>query len=215
MSAPTYPPTSPPTPAEPASREPARSKRASDRTVVLGCVVFFSTMFGMAYAAVPLYRWFCQVTGFGGTTQVAEVAPAQVLDRTIKVRFDSNVARGLPWAFRPLQREVEVRIGEVTEVAYRAENRGEGGTVGTASYNVTPAAAGAYFHKMDCFCFTEQALAGGEGVDMPIVFYVDPDIVDTFETRGLGTVTLSYTFYPVDEPETVAAVDVERPADAQ
>ena len=190
----------------PAPAHEARSRRA-DLKVVLGCTVFFSSMFGMAYAAVPLYQWFCQVTGFGGTTQVAEVAPVEVLDKTIKVRFDANVAPGLPWAFRPMQREVEVRIGEVTEVAYRSENRGEVGTVGTASYNVTPAAAGAYFHKMDCFCFTEQALAAGEGVDMPIVFYVDPDIVETFETRGLDTVTLSYTFFPVDEPETVAALE--------
>lgn len=182
------------------------SGRVSNRAVVLGCVVFFSTMFGMAYAAVPLYRWFCQVTGFGGTTQIAEVAPVEVLDRTIKVRFDANVASGLPWMFRPLQREVEIRIGEVTEVAYRSENRGGSATVGTASFNVTPPAAGAYFHKMDCFCFTEQALAAGEGVDMPIVFYVDPDIAEAAETRSLDTVTLSYTFFPVDEPETVAAV---------
>ena len=188
--------------------EPARG-RTSNRAVVLGCTVFLSSMFGMAYAAVPLYQWFCQVTGFGGTTQVAQVAPAEVLDRTIKVRFDANVAPGLPWAFRPLQREVEVRIGEVTEVAYRSENRGALNTVGTAAYNVTPAAAGAYFHKMDCFCFTEQALAAGEGVDMPVVFYVDPDIVETFETRGLDTVTLSYTFFPVDEPESVAALDAQ------
>ena len=180
--------------------------RISNRTIMLACVVFFSTMIGVAYASVPLYRWFCQVTGFGGTTQVAEAAPVEVLDRTIKVRFDANVAGGLPWSFRPLQREVEVRIGEVTEVAYRSENHVGHATTATATFNVTPQAAGLYFNKMACFCFDEQALAAGEAVDMPIVFYVDPEIAEAAETRGLETITLSYTFFPVDEPAEVASV---------
>ena len=183
-----------------------RATRWSDHTIMLACVLFFSSMVGVAYASVPLYRWFCQVTGFGGTTQVADAASGTVLDRTIKVRFDSNVARDLPWKFRPVQREVEVRIGEVTEVAYRAENYGPEATTGTATFNVTPQAAGAYFNKMQCFCFDEQTLAAGEAIDMPIVFYVDPAIVDAVETRGIETLTLSYTFFPVDEPAEVAAV---------
>ena len=185
----------------------ARANRVSDRTIMLACVVFFSSMIGVAYASVPLYRWFCQVTGFGGTTQVAEAAPVEVLDRTIKVRFDANVAGGLPWAFRPLQREVEVRIGEVSEVAYYSENLGGRDTVGSATFNVTPQAAGIYFNKMHCFCFEEQTLKEGEGTDMPIVFYVDPGIVEAAETQGLDTITLSYTFFPVDAPDEVAAVD--------
>lgn len=183
-----------------------RPTKVSNRTILVSCVVFFSCMIGVAYASVPLYRLFCQVTGFGGTTQVAEAAADTVLDRTIKVRFDANVAGGLPWEFRPLQREVEVRIGEVTEVAYRSANPSATPTVGTASYNVTPQAAGAYFNKMHCFCFEEQTLAAGEATDMPVVFFVDPAIVDAPETRGLETVTLSYTFYPVDEPAEVASV---------
>ena len=183
--------------------------RVSNRTIMLSCVVFFSTMIGVAYASVPLYRWFCQVTGFGGTTQVADVAAETVLDETIKVRFDANVAGGLPWGFRPLQREVEVRIGEGTEVAYRSESRSVRPTTGTATFNVTPQAAGAYFHKMHCFCFEEQTLQAGEGVDMPIVFYVDPEITEMAETRGIETLTLSYTFFPVDAPAEVAAVTGE------
>ena len=184
----------------------ARTGAVSNATILVACTVFFSSMIGVAYASVPLYRWFCQVTGFGGTTQVADTASDEVLERTIKVRFDANVAGGLPWGFRPLQREVEVRIGEVTEVAYRSDNLSARPTAATATFNVTPQAAGAYFNKMQCFCFDEQKLAAGEGADMPIVFYVDPDIASAPETRGIETLTLSYTFFPVDAPDEVAAV---------
>ena len=179
--------------------------RFSNRTIVVSSLAFVFGMVGLAYASVPLYRLFCQITGFGGTTQVAEVAPDAVLDRTIKVRFDANITPGLPWKFEPKERQVTVRIGEIGETAYRSESRATAPTTGTASFNVTPPAAGAYFNKMECFCFTEQTLAAGEGVDMPITFFVDPAIVEAKETRNLETITLSYTFYPVDEPKTVAA----------
>lgn len=183
--------------------------RLSNRAIMLACVAFFSTMLGVAYAAVPLYELFCRVTGFGGTTQRVEAASDTVLDQTIKVRFDANVAVGLPWRFSPLQREVELRIGEVVEVAYRAENIGSVTTAGTASFNVTPQAAGAYFNKMQCFCFTEQRLEPGEAMDMPVLFYVDPEIVEQAETQGLETLTLSYTFYrdPDSDLNVAASAD--------
>ena len=177
----------------------------SNGAIVLACVLFFSGMVGLAYASVPLYRWFCQVTGFGGTTQVSEAPMGTVLDREITIRFDANMTSGLPWTFRPKQREVTVRIGEVAEAAYMSASHGALPSTGTATFNVTPQAAGAYFNKMACFCFTEQTLQPGEEAHMPIVFFVDPEIVDTPETRGIETITLSYTFFPVDEPTEVAA----------
>ena len=177
----------------------------SNGAIVVACVLFFSSMVGLAYASVPLYRWFCQVTGFGGTTQVSEAPAGAILDREITVRFDANMTPGLPWAFRPKQREVMLRIGEIGEAAYMSASRGSLPTTGTATFNVTPQAAGAYFNKMECFCFTEQTLQPGEEAHMPVVFFVDPEIVDAPETRGIETITLSYTFFPVDEPTEVAA----------
>lgn len=160
-------------------------------------------MVGMAYASVPLYRIFCQVTGYGGTTQRAQTAGVRILDRTIKVRFDANTA-GVDWDFRPKQREVEIRIGETKQIAYMAHNRSKQTVTGTATFNVTPQAAGAYFNKIDCFCFTEQTLRPDETADMPVVFFVDPDIVDSEELKDISTITLSYTFFPVDDPKPVA-----------
>ena len=183
----------------------SRLTRFSNQTIVVSCVAFFFSMVGLAYASVPLYQLFCQITGFGGTTQVAEAASDTVLDRTINVRFDANMTPGLPWRFQPVQRQVTVKIGEIAEVAYEAESLSALSTTGTASFNVTPPAAGAYFNKMECFCFTEQTLEPGEVANMPITFFVDPAIVDAKETRNLETITLSYTFYPVDEPTEVAA----------
>ena len=183
----------------------SRLTRFSNQTIVVSCVAFFFSMVGLAYASVPLYQLFCQITGFGGTTQVAEAASDTVLDRTINVRFDANMTPGLPWRFQPVQRQVTVKIGEIAEVAYESESLSALSTTGTASFNVTPPAAGAYFNKMECFCFTEQTLEPGEVANMPITFFVDPAIVDAKETRNLETITLSYTFYPVDEPTEVAA----------
>ena len=184
--------------------------RFSNSAIVVSSLLFVASMTGLAYASVPLYRWFCQVTGFGGTTQVAEDAAGEVLDRTIKVRFDANIQAGLPWTFAPKQREVEVRIGEVMEVAYGSASVSARPTTGQATFNVTPPAAGAFFNKMECFCFTEQTLQPGEEAHMPIIFFVDPEIVEAAETRNLETITLSYTFFPIDGPQQVAANDTEK-----
>jgi cytochrome c oxidase assembly protein subunit 11 len=167
-------------------------KRRSNLVVAGACTAFFAGMVGVAYAAVPLYEWFCQVTGYGGTTQRVEQYSSTILDKDITVRFDSNV-RGLPWEFSPQQRSVTLKIGETTQVAYAARNVGATPSSGTATFNVVPEQAGAYFMKMECFCFTQTELEAGETIDMPVVFYVDPAIV---EIGNVGTITLSYTFFP-------------------
>jgi cytochrome c oxidase assembly protein subunit 11 len=182
-----------------------RSQRRRDVMVAGACGVFVAAMVGAAYAAVPLYNWFCRTTGFGGTTQVATAAPAHILDRTLKVRFDANVAGGLPWRFEPEQGSIEVRVGEVVTVNYRVVNESARETVGVASYNVSPPTAGAYFSKINCFCFTDQRLKGGEKRDMAVVFFVDPKLAEDWEQNGLDTITLSYTMYPVRQPETPRA----------
>lgn len=172
----------------------------------LGLGAFVLGMLGAAYAAVPLYDLFCRTTGFGGTPLVATSAPAAALDRRITIRFDSNVAGGLPWEFAPEQRSIEVAIGESRLVHYVARNVGAEPTVGTASYNVSPPQAGAYFNKLQCFCFTEQRLASGERMDMPVAFFVDPEIVKDPDLKSLKSITLSYTFFPSKKaPEPVAA----------
>jgi len=168
--------------------------------VATACGVFVAGMVGMAYAAVPLYTWFCRTTGFGGTTQIGQIGPAQVLDRKVTVRFDANVANGLPWKFSPERVAMDVRIGEVVTVLYRVENNSDRETVGQATYNVTPPTTGAYFVKINCFCFTEQAFKPHESRDMPVVFYVDPALVADAEQDDLNTITLSYTMYPVRAP---------------
>ena len=147
-----------------------------------------------------LYDLFCRVTGFGGTTLRAEAAPAATSDRTIKVRFDANVANSLPWEFRPLTREVEVRLGEVRQIAYQATNELGVPSGGKATFNVSPPAAGAYFNKIACFCFTYQELAPGQSMDMPVQFFVDPEILNDEQLGRLPDITLSYTFFPEDAP---------------
>lgn len=169
------------------------------------CVIFFVSMIGVSYAAVPLYQLFCQVTGYGGTTQVAEEASNLILDKTIKVRFDANTASDLPWDFVPVTREIELKIGEIQTVSYRATNPFNTDTHGRASFNVTPQAAGAYFNKMECFCFTDTTLAPGESMDMPVTFFIDPDIVDVEELDGVNAITLSYTFFSIaDEKQQLS-----------
>ncbi|AXQ92841.1 cytochrome c oxidase assembly protein [Cereibacter azotoformans] len=175
---------------------------------LVGVVV---VMGAASFAAVPFYDWFCRVTGFGGTTAVASEAPAEVLDRTIRVRFDASREAGMPWEFRPLQREMEVRIGETGLAFYEAYNPTDRTVAGTASYNVTPDAAGGYFAKIACFCFTEQVLAPGERVEMPVSFYVDPAIVKDRDGRYVRQITLSYTFHQTELPEEQAAL-AARPA---
>jgi cytochrome c oxidase assembly protein subunit 11 len=178
-----------------------RRRLARDAVVAAICGFVVVLMVGASYAAVPFYNWFCRATGFNGTTQVATSAPsAAPLARTIAIRFDSNVAPGLPWKFEPEQTEIEVKIGEVKTVFYKVTNQSARTTTGQAAYNVAPLTVGSYFEKINCFCFTEQTMAPGEKRDMPVVFYVDPSIVKDSENDGLNTITLSYTFYPVREP---------------
>jgi cytochrome c oxidase assembly protein subunit 11 len=181
------------------------SKRLSNRVIVLACLTFFGGMLGMSFAAVPLYQLFCQVTGYGGTTQRVEQYSDTILDRRITVRFDANVSGGLPWDFAPERRAVEIRIGETAEVAYKAQNLVPRPTSGHASFNVSPPMAGAYFNKVECFCFTDTELKPGESLGMPVVFFVDPAIVNVPELKNLKTITLSYTFFPLAEGEPVAA----------
>jgi cytochrome c oxidase assembly protein subunit 11 len=169
------------------------------------CGVFVAAMVGAAYAAVPLYNWFCRTTGFAGTTQVASQAPAQVLDRTLTIRFDSNVAPGLPWKFEPEQNEVKVRIGEVATVHYKVVNQTARSISAQASYNVSPPQVGAYFDKINCFCFTEQRLKPGETREMTVVFYVDPAMLKDADGANVDTITLSYTFYQQREPSKPVA----------
>ena len=161
--------------------------------------LFGLCMLGLAFASVPLYRVFCQVTGFGGTTQRAAEAPGAVAG-SIRVRFDANVDPKLPWRFEPEQTTVTIQPGARTTIYYRATNLTARPTTGQASFNVSPTQAGPYFSKIECFCFTEQTLKGGESVRMPVVFYVDPKIRqdDDEATRAVDEITLSYTFYPVE-----------------
>jgi len=170
-------------------------------------------MVGASYAAVPFYNWFCRATGFNGTTQVATSAPATApLARKITVRFDANVAPGLPWKFEPEQNAIEVRIGEVVTIFYTVTNQSARSTIAQAAYNVAPLTVGAYFQKINCFCFTEQTMAAGEKREMPVVFYVDPALAADHENDGLNSITLSYTFYPVRDPapKPVASGETDR-----
>ena len=188
----------------------AAPRRTLSRDAVVASICGFVVVFmiGASYAAVPFYDWFCRATGFNGTTQVATSAPAEgPLARRISVRFDANVGPGLPWKFEPEQNEIEVRIGEVVTVFYTVTNQAARATTGVAAYNVAPLTVGAYFQKINCFCFTEQTMDPGEKREMPVVFYVDPALAKDSENDGLNTITLSYTFYPVREvaPKPVAA----------
>jgi cytochrome c oxidase assembly protein subunit 11 len=164
------------------------------------------SMVGVGFAAVPLYRLFCQVTGFGGTTMrvdAAQAATVAVSNKTIVVRFDANQRGGLPWEFKPERPTDTVSIGAKDMSIYLAKNLSNEPVTGTATFNVTPALAGQYFNKIQCFCFTEQTLKPGEQVRMPVLFYVDPKIMTDPETKDIEEITLSYTFYPVEKPNTV------------
>jgi cytochrome c oxidase assembly protein subunit 11 len=171
-----------------------------DMIVAGACGVFVAMMVGMAYAAVPFYDWFCRATGFGGRPQIATSAPQGALGRTVSVRFDANVVGGLPWRFEPEQNAIDAKLGEVVTVNYVVTNLAARETVGQASYNVAPATTGAYFQKINCFCFTEQRLGPGERREMAVVFYLDPALAGQAELDDLNTITLSYSFYAVREP---------------
>jgi cytochrome c oxidase assembly protein subunit 11 len=187
------------------ARRGATGSAGRHRLVGMACGAFVLAMVGAAYAAVPLYQMLCQVTGFAGTTRVATKAPERELARTVQVRFDSNVAPGLPWNFQPDVGSVQVRLGESKLAYFRVTNRGATPTTGTATYNVTPGATGSYFNKLQCFCFTEQTLQPGESMEMPVVFFVDPSLADDPEMAGVKTITLSYTFFAKATPAPVAS----------
>jgi cytochrome c oxidase assembly protein subunit 11 len=185
-----------------------RRRQRANRVVAAVCLAFFGGMIGAAYASVPLYKLFCQVTGYGGTTRRAEHQYAsRILDRDITVRFDTNTSGGIPWDFVPLKRDMTMKIGETVEAKFRVTNQFGTPTSGRATFNVSPELAGAYFNKVECFCFSDTTLKGGETLDMPVVFYVDPDIVDAPELKDIRTITLSYTFFPTPEREKPVAAD--------
>jgi cytochrome c oxidase assembly protein subunit 11 len=185
---------------EPTQQKPHAGK-GRDLLVAFLCGSFVALMVGVSYASVPLYSWFCRTTGFGGTTQVAKSLPKQQSARTITVRFDSNVAAGLPWRFEPEKNTVDVRLGQVVTVYYKVINEADRVSVGQAGYNVSPPTVGIFFEKINCFCFTPQTMQPGETRDMAVVFYVDPKLAKDSELDGVSTITLSYTFYPIREPE--------------
>ncbi len=177
----------------------AAQSRRRDLMVAGSAGMFAAFMVGMAYAAVPLYDWFCRATGFGGTTQISTAAPAQALDRKVTVRFDANIGAGLPWRFEPEHTSIEARLGEVVTMNYRAINLTARETHGIAGYNVTPLSMGIFFQKINCFCFTDQTLKAGEKRDLAVVFYIDPKMAQDADGKDVDTITLSYTFHPQRE----------------
>ncbi|MEO1065880.1 MAG: cytochrome c oxidase assembly protein [Pseudomonadota bacterium] len=194
--------------AETSHHETDDAKAKANKSVALACVCFVGGMVGMAYAAVPLYEIFCQVTGYGGTTQVADTAPTEVLDREVTVRFDANVANGLNWKFKPATTKMKVKVGATEQAEYLVANMGNIASAGVSSFNVSPPSAGAYFNKMECFCFTEQVLKSGEEQTMPVIFFIDPEYVNDPDIKDVGTITLSYTFFPAElDEESLAQLD--------
>jgi cytochrome c oxidase assembly protein subunit 11 len=183
------------------SRPPLTPQQRRNRNVALICAASFFGMVGAAYAAVPIYRAFCQLTGFDGTTRRAEVAPDTVLDRTLTIRFDANI-RDLPWTFTAEQTTQAAKIGETKIALFKVTNTSDKPVTGRAVFNVVPEQAGPYFQKLECFCFSDQTIGAGQTVEMPVLYFVDPKYATDFETKGKSEITLSYTFYPaVDAPE--------------
>ena len=176
----------------------------------LGFLLVLITGMGvLSYASVPLYKLFCQVTGYGGTTQQAISPSSQILERKIKIRFDANTKPTLDWDFQPAQTSMNILVGQNALAFYKAENTGKDPVVGTATFNVTPEKAGVYFNKIDCFCFVEQLLAPQEAVDMPVSFFIDPDIVNDPNLDDVTTITLSYTFFPSEDQSLVGKTKKE------
>ena len=186
---------------------PATGKRPlrRDMLIAAGCGVLVASMVGASFAAIPFYNWFCRTTGFAGTTQVARTAPKHELARELTVRFDSNVAPGLPWTFVPEQNSIKLHVGEVATVHYKVINEAARTITAQASYNESPPTVGAYFEKINCFCFTQQTMKPGETREMTVVFYVDPAIVKDSDQDPLNTITLSYTFYRLPDAERPVA----------
>jgi cytochrome c oxidase assembly protein subunit 11 len=188
----------------------AMDRKAKTAVQLVGVVI---TMGALAWASVPFYDWFCRVTGFGGVTAVADAGSDTVLDEMIKIRFDGSLDRKMPWTFKPVVRQMELKIGETGLAFYEAYNPTDRPIAGSASYNVTPYDAGNFFTKIDCFCFEEQVLQPGERVMMPVTFYVDPEIVNDREGQYIKQITLSYTFYEIDLPEDTASLMQETETD--
>ena len=179
----------------------ARELRGRHKAIAAWCTVLVVAMVGAAYAAVPLYRLLCQVTGFDGTPRIASKPSSTVLEKTVTVRFDANVAPALGWRFEPVQPTATVKIGENALAFYRAVNTSDRPVRGTATFNVLPERAAVFFNKLECFCFKEQLLQPGETVEFPVSFFIDPQIVNDKDARGTTYMTLSYTFYPVTPPK--------------
>jgi cytochrome c oxidase assembly protein subunit 11 len=182
-----------------------------NHAVVALCVALVLGMTALSFAAVPLYRLFCQVTGYEGTTRRAIVAPETVLERSLTIAFDANVGRGIGWRFEPVQRAQQLKIGEQGLAFYRATNLSDKPQVGMAVFNVTPHKAGSYFNKIECFCFTAQRLEAGQSVEMPVAYFIDPAINDDADLKKLTTITLSYTFYPADNAPVEASASPSPP----
>jgi len=196
------------------SKRPLTHAEKRNRRVGVICALGFAAMVGAAYASVPLYKAFCQVTGYDGTVRKADVAPTQVLGKTLNIRFDANV-RDLPWDFAALQTTQTVKIGETKVAVFRVTNHSDKAITGRAVFNVTPEQAGAYFEKLSCFCFTDQTIQAGQTVEMPVLYFVDPKYADDPDTKGKGEVTLSYTFYPAVDAKpaaTTAKASAAKPA---
>ena len=177
-----------------------------NKTIAFRLLSLVTVMLCLSFAAVPFYDWFCRVTGFGGVTQSAETASDEILEQMVQIRFDGTLEAGMPWEFKPVERTMDIRIGETGLAFYEAHNPTDQVIAGTASFNVYPYSAGAYFTKIDCFCFELQVLQPGETVKMPVTFYVDPEIVEDREAKFVDTITLSYTFHVTDLPEGQASL---------
>ncbi|MFG1349845.1 cytochrome c oxidase assembly protein [Xanthobacter autotrophicus] len=191
-----------------AERTAGNGRRTTGRrhlVVASACFAFIAAMVGVTYASVPLYAMFCALTGFGGATRVGTAPTAAPMEREITIRFDANVAPGLPWAFAPVERDLTVKVGATSLAHYTAANRSALETHANATYNVSPPQAGAYFVKLQCFCFDEQTLAPNEKLEMPVVFYVDPAIAQDPDLKTLSNITLSYTFFPIKTPDKPVA----------
>ena len=182
-----------------------KANKTRHNLLALSLVGLVAGMVGLSFASVPLYRMFCQVTGYGGLPQRADKAPGEVLDRTIRIRFDGNVDHGLPWTFAPVQQTIDVKIGETALAFFKATNETSAPVSGTAIFNVAPELAGRYFTKIECFCFKQQTLAAGQSVEMPVTFFVDPKIVEDEDTKNMSEITLSYTFYRSNKDAAKAA----------
>lgn len=190
---------------EPQTRPSANRASNANKYLAFGLLSVVAVMVGLSFAAVPLYRLFCQVTGYAGTTQRAEAPSATATDRVISIRFDANTSSKLDWSFRPVENRIDLKIGENRLAFYKAVNRTDKPLSGTATFNVTPEIAGAYFNKVDCFCFTEQTLAAHQDADMPVSFFIDPAILDDPDARNIEEITLSYTFFKVEMEDKSAA----------